>query len=283
MSGLAQRPTATIINATPNPTVTSGIPAGGAWLADNKNRALSPPPLEYGHFLPSRAGQVPWVPNSTRDPFGSCSWHELPGGVQPISAASAFGEKPASVGTVGEPSPLVQNSRTTEPAQSCHLSPSRNLPQPPRDVTWIFFFCSMFVALGRLCLCYALLSTVIWIDLMTANDLTVTSTPSKTLPPVLVPLLGPLGLKEYVVVCTRKSRYPGSYHDRLGRISVRSDRLICRTFPRKLYQSPALVIPMVIGVQVGKTVFARRHTTCECYMGTQSRFAYSVLPLFASY
>jgi len=99
---------------------------------------------------------------------------ELPGDAQPTSTDPAAKEKHASVGTVGEPSSSVQNGRTPEPAQSSHqtgapstsstvvspqlLSRPDTLPQPPKDATSA--------------------------DLVTTNDHTIISTPSKTSPPV---------------------------------------------------------------------------------------------------
>jgi len=99
---------------------------------------------------------------------------ELPGDAQPTVTASALKEKHASVATTREALSPAHDARATEPGQSSYqtgnpstssmaVSPqlvprSNTPPQPSKDMDSV--------------------------DLPTANDLTVTSTPSKTLLPV---------------------------------------------------------------------------------------------------
>jgi len=201
--------TVTTTNATPKPTTSTDIPVGEGRVADEKDKGSlstsagtrthsglkgnksssegalsasdatatspvrhekSPKPQTKQSFLNKLVRVlIPCVVPSTRA-------HDIEplGDAQPTVAVPALKEKHASVGTVGEASSPVQNGRTTEPAQSSHqtsdpsasstvvspqpVSRSDTLPQPPKDAASV--------------------------DLTAPNDLTVASTPSKTLLPV---------------------------------------------------------------------------------------------------
>jgi len=202
----------TTTNATPKPSTSTDIPAGDKHLADEKDKgslstsagtrtnfgfkrnkyssegalsasdatATSPTRLEKSPK--SQAKQsflnklvrvlIPCVAQSSR-----IHDIDLPDGAQPTVPIPAVKEKQGAGGSVREPSSLTQNGRTTEPAQSSNQTSepstsslstppqptprSDTVPQPPEDVTQA--------------------------DLATDNDLTVTSTPSKTLLPVADP------------------------------------------------------------------------------------------------
>ena len=210
----AQQPTtttttATTTNATPKPTTSTDIPAGERHVADEKDKgslstsagtrthsglkgnksssegalsasdATATSPVRHEKSPKSQTKQsflnklvrvlIPCVIPSSR-----AHDVELPGDAQPTVTVPALKEKPASVATVREASSPVQDGRTTEPAHSSHQTgdPSTSSttvfpqpvprsdtpPQPPKDTDPV--------------------------DLPAANDLTVTSTPSKTLLPV---------------------------------------------------------------------------------------------------
>ena len=202
--------TATTTNATPKPNTSTDTPAGEKHVADEKDKgslstsagtrthsglkgnksssegalsasdATATSPVRHEKSPKSQIKQsflnklvrvlIPCVTPSSR-----AHDVELPSDAQPtVNVPAALKEKHASVATAGDPSSSVQDGRTAEPAQSSHqisdpstssttVSPqpiprSDTLPQPPRDANSV--------------------------DPATANDLTVTSTPSKTLLPV---------------------------------------------------------------------------------------------------
>ena len=208
----AQQPTtmtttATTTNATPKPTTSTDIPVGEKHVADEKDKgslstsagtrthsglkgnksssegalsasdATATSPVRHEKSPKSQTKQsflnklirvlIPCV-----TPSSHAHDIELPGDAQPTVTVPAPKEKHVSMGTAGEAP--VQDGRTTEPAQSSHqtddsstqpttISPqavprSDTLPQPPKDANKV--------------------------DPAAANDLTVTSTPSKTLLPV---------------------------------------------------------------------------------------------------
>ena len=201
--------TATTTNATPKPSASTDIPAGEKPVVDEKDKgslstsagtrthsalkgnkssseaalsasdATTTSPVKHEKPPKSQTKQsflnklvrvfIPCVTPSSR-----AHDIELPGDPQPTSTTPALKEKHASIGTVGGASSPAQNGRTPEPAQSSHQTSdpstsstvvsqqpvprSDTLPQPSKDATPV--------------------------DLAAPNDLTVTSTPSKTLLPV---------------------------------------------------------------------------------------------------
>ena len=198
--------TVTTTNATSKPTTSTDIPVGEKHVADEKdkgslstsagtrthsglkgNKSSSEGALSASDATATSPAKHEKPPKSqTKQSFlsklvrvlipcviPSSRAHDidLPGDAQPTVTIPASKEKPASVGTVGETSSPAQSGRTTEPAQSSHqtsdpstsstvVSPppiprSDALPQPPKDA--------------------------ISVDPTAVNDLTVASTPSKTL------------------------------------------------------------------------------------------------------
>ena len=208
----AQQPTTTTTtvtttNATPKPSTSTDIPAGDKHIADEKDKgSLSTSAGTRTHSgvkgnKSSSEGALsasdatatsPTRPEKSSKPQTKQSFlnklvrvlipcvtpssraHdiELPGDAQPTVTVPTLKEKP--VGSAKEPSSAAQNGRTTESAQSLHqgnepstsstATPPQPIPrsnstsEPPKAVTQV--------------------------DPTTSNDLTVSSTPSKTLLPV---------------------------------------------------------------------------------------------------